>query len=384
MGGIASARQADPTVRLLWEVDSVLALVPQLRATSFVANLAQLRERIAAMLGEFQTRARADGIDAQRIAHATDVLSALIDHVVTSMPWGADAGWHSLGTSSAASDGRSPAQRLLDATRADPSDVGIGELVAVALALGFDERGLRAEAPQIDQLRASLATPETQHNAQLGQCLSPEWQSSVAGGKPLMSWLPLWVSSMVIAAVLAVLFFSLELSLGSKSDRLYARIAALNGPAATARQPLPAPKPRLTGILSAQIASRQMAVRDEIDRSVIVVPAGQLFEPGNATLLPASIDLLHPIAAGLQLTPGRVQVIGHTDGSFTQSARYPSEWELSVDRARAVQEGLRGAGIEGSRLTYDGRASVEPLLEDDPARPVSGNDRVEIVLLAGR
>jgi flagellar motor protein MotB len=125
-------------------------------------------------------------------------------------------------------------------------------------------------------------------------------------------------------------------------------------------------------------------VRDEIDRSVIVVPDVQLFETGGATLRPAGIDLLRPIAAALLRTPGRIQIIGHTDGTTARSARYPSDWELSVDRARAVQEALRNLGIAPSRLGYDGRASIEPFRVDDRTRAIDGDGRIEIVLLAGR
>jgi type VI secretion system protein ImpK len=360
-----------------------LALVPQLRATGFVSDLAGLRERMAGMLQDFQARARLRGIEASRLTRAAEVLSALLDQVVTSMPWGADAGWQSLGTPSTAS-GRRPAQRLLDLARASPSDAGISELIGVALALGFDGRSRDMDGPVIDQVRTQLTTRDRTPGESVESGLSPEGQSSVERGNALTSWLPLWVSSLVIAALLALLFFALELSLGSKSDRLYARIAALNSPSAVTSRPLPAPQARLAGALSEEVAASTLSVRDEIDRSVIVVPDVPLFAAGDATLRPAGIDLLRPIAAALQRTPGRVQIIGHTDGTAARSVRYPSDWELSVDRARAVQEALRSLGIAPSRLGYDGRASIEPLRADDRTSTIGGDGRIEIVLLAGR
>jgi type VI secretion system protein ImpK len=362
------------SARLLWEADAVLALVPQLRATGFVTDLARLRERMAGMLLDFQARARTSGIEASRATRATEVLAALIDQVVTSMPWGADAGWQSLGTPSTLAGGRRPAQHLLELARASPSDAGINELIGVALALGFGGRSRGMDGPLIDQVRAQVTAPGPIHG--------PEWRSFVERGNAL--WLPLWVSSLVIAALLAVLFFVLELSLGTRSDRLYARMAALNGPAAVTSRPLPAPQARLAGALSEQAAAMTLSVRDEIDRSVIVVPDVQLFAAGDATLRPTGADSLRPIAAALQRTPGRIQIIGHTDGTAARSVRYPSDWELSVDRARAVQEALRGLGIAPSRLGHDGRASVEPLTADGGTPTVGGDGRIEIVLLAGR
>lgn len=380
----APFRPVPPEVRLLGEADTVLALVPQLRATGFVSDLAQLRARLAAMLVDFQGHARAGGIDAARVARATEVLAALLDHVVMSMPWGADAGWQSLGIPSS-SGARRPAQRLLDLARASPSDAGVDELIGVALALGFDGRSRDVDDPIIDQVHAQLTTSGPLHGEGVERSLSPpEWQLAVERGNPLTSWLPLWVSSLVVAALLVALFSALELSLGAKSDRLYVRMAALNGPSVVAPRPLPAPQARLAGALSEQVAARTLAVRDEIDRSVIVVPDVRLFESGDATLRPASIELLRPIAAALQATPGRIQIIGHTDGAAARAARYPSDWELSVDRARVVKEALRGLGVAPSRLGFDGRASIEPLKADDRISSTGGDGRIEIVLLAGR
>jgi type VI secretion system protein ImpK len=379
--GGASVR---PGVRLLWEADGLLALVPQLRATGFVSNLPRLREQIAAMLRDFQTRAASDGFEAGRVGEASEVLAALIDHVVTSMPWGADLGWRSLAAAAPGGAGRtptSPATRLSELTRASCSDAGMRELIGVALALGFDGRIQGADGAQIDQVRSQLAAADPK--AQLRDRLVLSASAAVARG-PALSWLPLWVTSVAVAAALAVLFFALELSLGAKSDRLYARILALEAPAATAGAPLPAAQPRLAGLLSAQAAQSNLSVHDEIDRSIIVVPGKVLFEAGSATLEPAGAELLRSLAPALQGVPGRIQVIGHTQGTLAHSARYPSDWELSVDRARAVEEALHGDGIDAARLRYDGRASTEPTGGASAGQAVNGDGRIEIVLLVGR
>jgi type VI secretion system protein ImpK len=377
--------------RLLWEADAILALVPQIRATGIIRDLARVRKKMAAMLADFQARTSSHGIEATRISQATEVLAALIDHVVTSMPWGVDAGWQSLGAASAAPAGSAPptgarraTQRLHDIARNASSDAGMHELIGVALALGFDERNAGTDGPHIDQIRAQLTKPDRSRLAQADRGLSPHWQSTVARGRALSSWLPLWTSSLVIAAFLAVFFIALELSLGAKSDRLYAQIAALKAPASLMPQPLPAPQPRVSGALLAQMTAGSLGVREEIDRSLIVVPAAQLFETDNATLLPGAIETLRPIAAALLAAPGRIQIIGHTAAIQARAARYPSDWELSVDRARAVESGLHDLGIEAARLTLDGRAGIEPLPAGDPTRAISGDDRIEIILLAGR
>jgi type VI secretion system protein ImpK len=368
--------------RLLWEADVLLALIPELRATGFVADLPGLREKLAAKLADFRARARRDGIERTRVERATEVLAALLDQVVTSMPWGAEAGWQSLRAAPLPAEQmpQGAAQRLLEVARKSFSDVGMRELISVALALGFEAESPGADDVQINQLRAQLGTRTPRAGARIERELSPQWQSSVERGSGLASgWLPLWVSSAVAAAALIVLFFALESSLAVKSDHSYARVMTLAAPPTQEPRSLPAGQPRLAGILSMP----NVAVRDEIDRSVIVVPGVQLFAAGSATLLPGGMAFLRPIAEALEHTSGRIQVIGHTDGGSERSARYPSDWDLSVDRARTIVDALHGLGIAGSRMTFDGRAGSEPEAAEGPAQR-RDDGRVELVLLAGR
>jgi type VI secretion system protein ImpK len=371
--------RAQAGARLLWDADPILVLVTQLRTTTAVADLNRLRSRIQTLLHEFQERARSHRFESARVARATEVLGALVDQVVTSMPWGADVGWKSVAASKSASRER-PAARVLEAARASTSDAALRELVCVVLALGFEKRGRGAEDTQIDQVWEQLTKL---HGRPADTRLSADATTSVARSKAWTSWLPLWVSTLVVAALLAASFLVLVLSLGAMSDRVYANMAALRGPTPSQRGQAAA-EPRLASALAGAVSARQVFVRDEIDRSEIVIPDEKLFARDDATLRPDATSLLQAIAAALQRTPGRIQVIGHTDGTVVHSARYPSDWDLSVDRARAVQTALRGFGIDGERLAFDGRANVEPLGADDGARAVSGNGRITIVLLVGR
>jgi type VI secretion system protein ImpK len=363
--------------RLLWIAEPVLQLAVQLRATRSIRDLQQLRERMIAILLEFQESARAAGIAESRVLQASEILAALIDHAVTSMPWGAEAGWQSVSTSPSRGGMQRPAQRLLDIARASSSDPDSRELISIAVLLGFDKRSRGPDDAQIEQL---LAPPPSQVG---DQRLSPEGASTVQRRTVLSNWLPLWVTSCVTVALLAVLFFSLEISLGAKSDLVYARVAGLNRPVLQAQRPQPASSPRLAAALSSELARSSLFVRDEVDRSYILVSDTKLFVPGDAALRAESTGLLRTISRALQTVPGQVQVISHTDRGTERSARFPSDWDLSVDRARAVHQALRGFGVT-SLAGYDGRGSIEPLAAQDSARAVTGNGRIEIVLLVGR
>ena len=234
---------AATSTRLLWEANPILISVTELRATTFVTDLPRLRTRILSALEDFQRRAITNGIEPTRVAQATEVLCALIDHVVTSMPWGADAGWKSLGRSKSSS-GRRPAERVLDVGRASVSDVGLSELVCIVLELGFDKRSRGADDAQIEQMLAQLMPLHAKQGSPDELRLAPTAPATRARRNTWTGWLPLWVSSLVIAALLAVLFFVLDRSLSATSDRLSARIASLHAPATAAQPAQPSDGPR--------------------------------------------------------------------------------------------------------------------------------------------
>jgi type VI secretion system protein ImpK len=215
--------------------------------------------------------------------------------------------------------------------------------------------------------------------------LSVRWQPAVGRASAFGTWLPLWVGTFVVAALLAVLYFSLMLGLALQSDRVFAQIAALRLPAPVKANasPAPAPQPRLLPLLSTA-ASPGLQVRDEIDRSIITLSDEALFEAATANLLRAGADSLRPLAAALQGTAGQVLILGHTDSRSERSARFPSNWELSVERARAVRDALLLFGVPPTRIRYDGRADSEPLTSAGANQAPVHSGRIEIVLLAGR
>jgi len=376
---------------LISEADDLLALVPQLRSTAQIADLAQLREHVSLLLQRFDEGLRQRGVAVGLGQKAHFVLCALIDEVVQTMPWGATGAWERLNPLDAVA-GVNPAEASLRAfaqlatDRAGSRD--LRELIYVALALGFDARGrvTAAGVGQADTMRARLADVLKRKGDAAARALSARWQPAIGRASALGSWLPLWVGASVVGALLAVLYAWLTLALASQSDRVFARIAALRLPpalAAGAAAPAAAAQPRL-GPLLAHAQEGGFQVRDEIDRSIVTLDDQLLFEPGGASLLRAGAESLRPVAKALQGVTGQVLVIGHTDSRTARSSRYPSNWELSAERARAVRDALLLFGVPAQRMRYDGRADSEPLMAETANHAPVYSGRIEIVLLAGR
>ena len=125
-------------------------------------------------------------------------------------------------------------------------------------------------------------------------------------------------------------------------------------------------------------------MRDEIDRSVITIRGDGLFEPGSATLSADREVLMRRIAEALAQVPGAVLVTGHTDNQPIRSVRFPSNWHLSEERARAVRTILVSRGVKAERITAEGRAEGEPLVANDTPANRARNRRVEITLMTGK
>ena len=81
-----------------------------------------------------------------------------------------------------------------------------------------------------------------------------------------------------------------------------------------------------------------------------------------------------------------IRVDGHTDNMPIQTARFPSNWELSTSRASAVVKELIAMGLPAKKLSASGYADSHPLLPNvDPnnmniAQNQEQNRRVEIFI----
>jgi type VI secretion system protein ImpK len=102
-------------------------------------------------------------------------------------------------------------------------------------------------------------------------------------------------------------------------------------------------------------------VRDEALRSVVVVGADALRDASGP---------LTRLGSALAKLPGKVLVVGYTDGSDPPTARTPSAWHQAMEWARDAADVLRPQ-------IGDARLAVEARVDATSGQPLR---RVEIVL----
>jgi chemotaxis protein MotB len=123
----------------------------------------------------------------------------------------------------------------------------------------------------------------------------------------------------------------------------------------------------------------------EIDQRglvVNIVTDKVLFDLGEATLRPQGTKVLDAIAPALKNLPNGLIIEGHTDNQPISDSRFPSNWELSTQRATTVLRHLLGDGIDASKVAAAGYADQRPLLAGDSPASRARNRRVAIVVLS--
>ena len=122
-------------------------------------------------------------------------------------------------------------------------------------------------------------------------------------------------------------------------------------------------------------------MRDEADRSTVILRGDGLFEPGSITVRERYLTVITRVADALNQIDGPVVVTGFTDNVPIRTARFPSNWQLSQARADVVKSMLLNRLKKTDRVRAEGRGEADPLAANDSALNRAKNRRVEITLL---
>ncbi|MEI8255194.1 MAG: OmpA family protein [Deltaproteobacteria bacterium] len=133
----------------------------------------------------------------------------------------------------------------------------------------------------------------------------------------------------------------------------------------------------------AMITSGQLRVRIVRGRMVIELPAGILFETGDARLRGAGEEVLRQVAQVLRQIPDRDFLIaGHTDNvQLGRGGRFRDNWELSSQRAVNVVRFLQENGLSPEHLGSAGYGEFQAANPNDSDEHRQSNRRVEIILM---
>ncbi len=371
---------------------SLLALVTQLRQTLSHQDVPSLREHLISEVKSFESKAIAMQCSLEQVQTARYALCSLIDEAVLNTPWGGNSIWTTQGLlvsfHKESWGGEKFFQILKNILGQPEAYLHLLELFYYCLSLGFEgkykiqERGLA----ELQDVRENLYQVIQRQRGEVEKELSLHWRGISDKRNMLARYVPLWVVAAVAAALLMLLFLGFRYSLTQNSDPIisatYQIKDKLDNPTL---MEAPVKPSRLyvddfTRFLATEIAKKQVTVSEEQGKTMVRIIGRNFFGSGSDSIQRHYYPLLNKIAAKLSIVSEAIMIVGHTDDDPIFTARFPSNWDLSNARAKAVADFLnkRNSRLKG-QVTYEGRADTQSLVPNDSAKNKALNRRIEIV-----
>lgn len=378
---------------LLEAANPLLVMVSDIRRSARHADPAGLRAKLVAEIRQFELRAQAVPVANETILAARYCLCTTLDEAAALTPWGQAGVWSShtlLVTFHNETWGGEKFFQLLDKLMQSPAaHLQLLELMYFCLALGFQGRYRVHEqgASQLETVRQRLYMSLRQYGQMVPAALSPHWRDNPAQkvGKPLP--VPIWVAVCVALLLCLLMYLGASLLLNRQSDQAFEDIVALRLPAlqTQGQPPSSGVAPRaplaLAELLAPEVAEGLLTVRDQADRSVIILRGDGLFDSGADQIRAPLLPVIARIADAVEAAPGLVLVDGYTDNVPIRSVRFPSNFHLSQARADSVKAVLQERLSQPERVRAQGRADAAPVADNGTAQGRAQNRRVEITIV---
>ncbi len=116
---------------------------------------------------------------------------------------------------------------------------------------------------------------------------------------------------------------------------------------------------------------------------VIRISEHIFFKSGEASIRPEMEPILNVLGQTLEKIPNPIRIEGHTDNVPINTARFPSNWELSTARATTiVRYLLEHFQFDPDRLSATGYAEYRPVDTNSTPEGRMQNRRVDFVILS--
>jgi len=392
------APNANPIMRA---AGPLLLLLGRLRIALMKASFASLMEQVADAIKFFEKDIRSAGIPEAQANQAKYILCATADDIVQHIPTEDRHVWAQYSMLSRFFGERIGGVRFfdeLDRAKMDPlANYPVLELQHACLALGF--QGMHRTSPNgqatLQQIQRNLYEILRRVRPKVNQDLSPRWRGQELANRLGRVQIPVWAVASVVAALLFGLFILLRSLLGGGSDTTVDTFATLHPDTKLtlerrifAPPPPPPPQPtdritqlqRIRAALAPEIAAGKLSADQNATQIFIRVGDLVLFQPGQASVIDSFKPIIPRIAASLDKEPGAIKVVGHTDSVPIKSVRFPSNFELSVERAKAVGALLTESLADKSRIQTEGKAAGVPIASNATVEGRTRNRRVEIMI----
>lgn len=375
---------------LLAAANPLLNLIFQIRTLVHNAEPDRLRAHLVDEVRRFEATAKGLGVSNEHVLAARYCLCTALDETAAQTPWGGNGAWsrNSLLVTfhNETWGGEKFFQLLAKLAQAPAQHIDLLELMYYCICLGFEGRYriISNGQVQLETLRRRLLEIITSQRGQAPAALSPRWEGVPAERPRAWRMIPVWATATLALALLVALYIALSILLGERSTPRFVAITQLEVPAAPV-VPREAPPPVVfSRFLQEEINQGLVSVRESAEASTVILHGSGLFESGSTAPRQQYERIILRVADAIGELPVRPRVLvdGHTDNIPIRSLRFPSNWELSVERARSVAQVL-GRTLGGEfQIEYEGRGEARPVAENTTPEGRAQNRRVEITVFA--
>lgn len=374
---------------LVAAANPLLNAIPQIRHSVSHEDQAGLRQRLIDEIRRFEVRCQQAALPYEVIVGARYCLCTALDEAAALTPWGSRGVWSGSGllvTFHNETWGGEKFFQLLARLSQNPREhIFLLEMINYCLLLGFEGRYRVMDngRTQLETIKQRLWQMIRSVRGSYPPPLSPHPEDQPVLRKLWRPVVPLW-ACVALAGFLACLFFIiLNWRLGDNTSPVLAKIYQTPLPEVTVQQPARevAPVLNLRGFLRPEIEAGLVAVRDEADRSVVILKGDGLFASASTVVRGRYEPVIDRVAQAMNNVSGKILVVGYSDNVPIRSARFASNYELSLARAESVQKMLQAHLADPSRVKAQGRGEMDPIAPNNTPENRAHNRRVEITLL---
>ncbi len=202
---------------LISAASTLLAVVNKLRNTPQHNDVAGLHRHLVDEIKQFDSKLKQQNTRPEIALSARYQLCAAIDEAVMNTPWGAQAGWAQRSLLSLFHKETAGGEKffaiLQKMMEAPGTNIDLIELNYILLSLGFegkfriDPRG----RDQLESIRENLYNTVEKLRGQFETDLSPNADSTATSKKGLTQFIPLWVVTAAVFAIILLLFSGFRL-----------------------------------------------------------------------------------------------------------------------------------------------------------------------------
>lgn len=385
----ATVQGASSLNPLVAAANPLLNAIPQIRHSVTHADPAGLRQRLIDEMRQFEMSCQRAGLPYEVIIGARYCLCTAIDEAAALTPWGSRGVWPGQGllvTFHNETWGGEKFFQLLAKLSQNPREqIVLLELLNYCLQLGFEGRYrvLDNGRSQLETIKSRLLQMIRSVRGGYAPPLSVHPEDHPVTRKLWRPVVPLWACTTLVGFLACLLYILLNWRLGDATSPVLAAVYQTPLPEVTIHNPAPPAPPALNlkAFLKPEIDEGLVSVKDEADQSVVTLKGDGLFTSGSTAVRGRYEEVLDRIAQAMNNVSGRILVIGYSDNVPIRSARFASNYELSLARAKSVQERLQQTLSQPARVKAEGRGESNPLVPNTTAANRARNRRVDITLL---